>query len=110
LCEFEGLAHLGKPIRPELGQAQLIESYKSILVQIMLGRAIFRENLADGGRGFPNALKKGRGHTIALTRVTFDASRNHIGRFICTAFADRDEMIDCVGFLSAIMTSEVIAL
>ncbi len=53
----------------------------------------------------PSALKKRRGHTIALTRVTFVTSRNHIGRFICAAFTDRDEMIDCVGFLSAIMTS-----
>jgi len=76
----------------------------------MLGRAIFRENLPDGGRGFPCALKKGRGHSIALTRVTFDASRNHIGRFICAAFADGDKVIDCVRFLPAVMTSEVIAL
>jgi hypothetical protein len=76
----------------------------------MLGRAIFRENLPNGGRGFPNAVKKGRGHTIALTAVTFNASCNHISRFICAAFRYWNKMVDCVGFLSAVMTGEVIAL
>ena len=40
----------------------------------MPSRAIFRENLPDGGRGCPVALKKARGHTIALTAVAFNAS------------------------------------
>jgi hypothetical protein len=75
----------------------------------MLGRAIFRENLPNGGRGFGSALKKGRGHTIALTAVAFDTSSNHIGRFICATFTYRYQVIDCVGFLSAVMTSEIIA-
>jgi hypothetical protein len=76
----------------------------------MFGRAIFRENLPDGGRGFPSALKKGRGHTIALTAVAFDTSCNHIGRFICAAFANGYQVIDCISFLTAVMTSKVIAL
>ena len=75
----------------------------------MLGRAIFRENLPDGGRGFGCALKKGRGHTIALTAITFDTSSDHIRSFISSTFADGYQVIDCVGFLSAIMASEVIA-
>ena len=76
----------------------------------MNGRPIFRENLPNGGRGFPCALKKGGGHTIALTAVTFNASCNHIRSFICAAFANGYQVIHSIGFLSAVMASEVIAL
>ena len=76
----------------------------------MHSRAIFRENLPDGGRGFPCALKKGGGHTIALTAVTFDASCDHISGFICAALADGYQVIHSIGLLSAVMASEVIAL
>jgi len=76
----------------------------------MLDRSIFRENLPNGGRGFPCALKKGRGHTIALTTITFDASCHHIRRFICATFANGYQVIHSIGLLSAVMASEVIAL
>ena len=76
----------------------------------MLDRSIFRENLPNGGRGFPCALKKGGGHTIALTTITFNASCNHISGFICAALADGYQVIHSIGFLSAVMASEVIAL
>jgi len=44
----------------------------------MPSRAIFRENLPNGGRGSAGALKKGRGHTIALTAVAFDAGSKEV--------------------------------
>jgi len=47
--------------------------------------------------------------TFALTAVAFDTSCNHIGSFISSTFANGYQVIDCVGFLSAVMTSEVIA-
>jgi hypothetical protein len=75
----------------------------------MHSRAIFRENLPDGGRGFPCALKKGGGHTISLTTITFNTSCNHIGRFICAALTDGYQVIHSIGLLSAVMASEVIA-
>jgi hypothetical protein len=74
----------------------------------MNGRAIFRENLPNGGRGSACAHKKGGGHTIALTTIAFDTSCNHIGSFISSTFADGYQMIDCVGFLAAVMAGEVI--
>jgi hypothetical protein len=73
-------------------------------------RAIFRENLPNGGRGFPTAVKKGGGYAVALTTVAFDAGCNHIGGFICAPLADGYQVIHCVGLLSAVMASEIIAL
>ena len=75
----------------------------------MSGRSIFRENLPNGGRGCRCAHKKAGGHTISLTTIARITSCNHIGSFICAAFADRYNVIDGSGFLSAVMTSVVIA-
>lgn len=75
----------------------------------MHSRAIFRENLPDGGRGSACAHKKRGGHTIALTAVAFDTSCDHIGSFICAALTYWYHVIYCVGFLAAVMASVVIA-
>jgi len=57
----------------------------------MLGRAIFRENLPNGGRGCSVTLKKGRGHTIALTAVAFNAGSDHICSLISPTLLVSDD-------------------
>jgi hypothetical protein len=76
----------------------------------MLGRAIFRENLPEGGRGFPGALKKPGGYAVSLTTIAFDTSCNHISGFISTTFRDGYQVIHSISLLPAVMASEVIAL
>jgi hypothetical protein len=73
-------------------------------------RAIFRENLPNGGRGFPGELKKAGGYAVALTAVAFDTSSDHIGSFISTTFRDGYQVIHSISLLPAVMASEVIAL
>ena len=76
----------------------------------MLDRSIFRENLPNGGRGSGSALKKGRGHTIALRTIALRAASHHIRSFISSTLADRYQVINCIGFLTAVMAGIVIAL
>ncbi len=55
-----------------------------------------------------NMLKKGRGHTIALTAIAFDTGSDHIGSLISSTFANGYQVIDCIRFLPAVMAGEVI--
>jgi hypothetical protein len=55
----------------------------------MPSRAIFRENLPNGGRGSAGALKKGGGHTIAFRTIALSAASHHIRSFISATLADR---------------------
>jgi hypothetical protein len=73
-------------------------------------RAIFRENLPNGGRGSGCALKKGGGHTISLRTIALSATGDHIRSFISSTLADRYQMINCSGFKPAVMASVVISL
>jgi len=76
----------------------------------MPSRAIFRENLPNGGRGSGSALKKGGGHTISLRTIALSATSHHIRSFISSTLADRYQVINCSGFKPAIVASIVISL
>jgi hypothetical protein len=76
----------------------------------MPSRAIFRENLPNGGRGSGCALKKGGGHTIALRTIALRATGHHIRSFISSTLANRYQVINCIGFQPTVMTSVVISL
>lgn len=75
-----------------------------------LSRALPGDKIPDGGRGFPGALKKPGGYSVALTAVAFVASGNHISSLICASLRYGDDVIHSIGFLTAVVTGVVIAL
>jgi hypothetical protein len=75
-----------------------------------LGRASSGYKIPNGGRGFPAfSQKRPGGYTISLTAVTSDASCNHIIFDADSTFTYWNDVVNGVGFLSAVITSISIA-
>jgi hypothetical protein len=77
---------------------------------MLCGRASSGYKNPNGGRGFPAyAQKRPGGYTIAFAAVASMATSNHIIFGTNSTLTDRNYVVCCVGFLTAVIAGVVIA-